>query len=512
MKQHLPPELVEPFVADAIREAGGTSSLLDLLVRHDFTAFAHMVVKLLLGSEAPPRLLWHVQAMGNVVEEVYQGECRRLIVTAPPRHLKSIVTTIAQIAWRLGRDPRIKILLVSYAKELSKDLLGRVRSVLAHPWYRSAFPGVTEGLRVNRADLLETRQGGKVIASSFSAGFTGMGADLIIVDDPLRAQSAFSERQRSRCNSTFDEGLRSRLDDPAHGAIVVVMQRLHEEDLVGHLRAQGDWRELRLPLVAEAREEVPLGRGRHERRVPGTTIDPIRVPPALATEIGRAVGSVVFTAQYQQEPQPAEGTLLRLGNVGTYRQRLSEYDEVVIAVDTALETGEGNDFTACVVLGRSGHRIHVLQVELDRIPFIEQVMLLCALNREYPGAQILVEAANSGIALIQELRRMYGLHVSPASVRRSKEQRAVSVAALLENGDVCVPEQADWLSAFLREVRSFPHGATDDMVDAFVHGLRFLKRHLERERAPQPRAPIARPAARPRPRSRLRPAGAVSRP
>jgi phage terminase large subunit-like protein len=110
-----------------------------------------------------------------------------------------------------------------------------------------------------------------------------------------------------------------------------------------------------------------------QHRRAGTSIDPARIPVALAHEIHRTVGSGVHTAQYRQEPQPAEAALLTLGNIGIYAHRLREYDETVIAVDTAVETGASNDYTACVVLGRSGHPIHVLQVERDRLPFVEQV-------------------------------------------------------------------------------------------------------------------------------------------
>jgi predicted phage terminase large subunit-like protein len=242
--------------------------------------------------------------------------------------------------------------------------------------------------------------------------------------------------------------------------------------------------------------------------VVGTTLDPERVPAEVAQDIGRTVGSVVYSAQYQQDPQPAEGALLRLGNVGRYSEPRRTYDEVVISVDTAMETGEGNDYTACVVLGRVGHRIHVLRVERHKMPFVEQLMLVRELTRTYPRAHIVVEAANSGIALTQELRRQFGLHVTRVSARHSKEQRAVVVAPMLENGDVCLPEQAEWLEAFLREVRSFPHGANDDMVDAFVHGLRFLKRHIDRvQERPYP-APDQRPTGRFRPRGKMRPIGA----
>src|SRR5688572_568554 len=97
---------------------------LRLLMRHEFAAFEQAAITILLGSSAPDALLWHVRAMANVIQEIADGEMRRLIVTVPPRHLKSTVATVAQIAWRLGRNPALKILLVSYSKELSKDLLG----------------------------------------------------------------------------------------------------------------------------------------------------------------------------------------------------------------------------------------------------------------------------------------------------------------------------------------------------------------------------------------------------
>jgi predicted phage terminase large subunit-like protein len=482
-----------------------------LLTRHHFTAFAHMAVHVLLGTAAPNRLLWHVEAMALVVDEINAGHCRRAIITVPPRHLKSTVATAAHIAWRLGNDPTTKILLVCYSKDLAKELLSKARAIMAHRWYRAAFPGVAETLRINRADFVETACGGTVRATSFAAGFTGMGADLIIVDDPLSAQAAFSETQRERCNRTFDEGLRSRLNDPARGAILVVMQRFHEQDLVGHLLAEGAWHELRLPLVAEEEQVVALGGGRHEQREAGTTLDPERMPASTTEEIRRSVGSVVYGAQYQQDPQPAEGALLRTGNLGTYERRLRKYDEFVIAVDTAVETGELNDYTACVVLGRSGHRIHVLQVERGRLAFVEQIMLVRDLSREYPAAHVLVEAANSGGALVQELQREFAMHVTRVSARRSKEHRAIAVAPLLENGDVFLPVAAEWREVFLREVRTFPHGRHDDMVDALVHGLAFLRRHIRRLQHRREPMEHQQPPPKVRPLRRTRPRGALMR-
>ena len=327
-----------------------------------------MGIHILLGSNAPSKLLWHVQAMAHAVTEVAEGRCRRAIVTVPPRHLKSTVATVEHIAWRLGQDPTLKILLVSYSKALSKELLGKVRTLMAHPWYRATFPCVAETLRINRADLVQTAAGGQVTATSFSAGFTGMGADLIIVDDPLRAQSSFSETQRERCIRTFDEGLRSRLE--RSGA-----WRDRGGDATPARGGPG-WsppRGGRLAGVAvAARGRGRAGRAalRRSRRASPGRDNPRPGPRAAGDRRKRSVGpwarssTARNTSRSRSLPRaPCSGW----ATWSRYDKPRRDYDELVIAVDTAMETGEANDYTACVVLGRYGHRIHVLRVERDRI-------------------------------------------------------------------------------------------------------------------------------------------------
>jgi hypothetical protein len=137
------PTLIDRYavLSESTREALLQSAgMLPLLARHDFGVFAHMGIHILLGSNAPFRSLWHVDAMAHLVSEVAAGRCRRAIVTVPPRHLKSTVVTVEHIAWRLGQDPTLKILLVSYSKALSKELLGKVRAIMAHRWYHETFP------------------------------------------------------------------------------------------------------------------------------------------------------------------------------------------------------------------------------------------------------------------------------------------------------------------------------------------------------------------------------------
>ena len=190
---------------------------------------------------------------------VATGETRRLIINLPPRHLKSILASIVFPAWLLGRDPRLRIAVISHGQGLARDLALRTKLVVEAGWYHDVFPEMR--LRSERSGTMdfETTQGGGRYAASLDTGVTGRGFDLIVVDDPLSAQNARSAAERQRVRDAYDGMIASRLDDPARGAIVVVHQRLHEGDLTGHLLTEGRWRHVSLPLVASEETTYRLG-------------------------------------------------------------------------------------------------------------------------------------------------------------------------------------------------------------------------------------------------------------
>jgi predicted phage terminase large subunit-like protein len=471
-------------------------------MRQDFGIFTQVSLRIQLSSEAPKRLPWHVDIMADSVQQLYRGDIRRLIVNLPPRHLKSIVMTVTQIAWWIGKSPGANIMLVCYGQSLAEDLLRRVKDVIAHPWYQRAFPAVCIG-RVNSAHRLETTRGGRIFATSLGGVFTGMGADLIVVDDPLKAQDALSDARRARANQTFDEALLSRLNDPGEGRVVVVMQRLHEDDLAGHLLRRGGWTHIHVPIVAEESIIYPRAEAMAMRRLPGHIIDAQRTPLPVIDELRRTVGGVIFEAQYQQNPQPAAGLFLPLDNLGIYNEPLplEAYDALAVGCDTAMAVGDDNDYTACVVIGRHGPHIHVLNCIQGRIPFNEQLLLLRQLYHAYPGIHLVIENAGQGIPLAQELRREFGMSPILAAVRLNKVQRAAEIIPQLENGYVFLPALAEWTEPFLNELRAFPYGRHDDRVDALVHAIRYLNRLNRLERPHQRPAPSRPQGGRRRPGS-----------
>src|SRR5919198_117250 len=240
----------------------------EALLRQDFTPFVARCFHE-LNPQAELAMNWHLEVIAAKLTAVRQGKIRRLIINLPPRHLKSLMASIAFPAWCLGHDPTAQILCVSYAQDLADKLARDCRAIMTSPWYRRIFPTRLAPHRQAVQEFITTRQGYR-LATSTGGVLTGRGADIIIIDDPLKPEEALSEAQRHACNDWYDHTLYSRLNDKQRGAIIIVMQRLHEDDLVGHVLEQEGWDVVRFPAIAEMDEthevETIFGRRSFARR------------------------------------------------------------------------------------------------------------------------------------------------------------------------------------------------------------------------------------------------------
>src|SRR5438046_4786265 len=233
-----------------------------------------------LNPQAAFLMNWHIEVIAAKLAAVRAGKIRRLIINLPPRHLKSLLASIAFPAWCLGHDPSAQILCVSYAQDLADKLARDCRSIMMSPWYRQIFPTRLAPHRQAVQEFITTRQGYR-LATSTGGVLTGRGADIILIDDPLKPEEALSDAQRKAANEWYDHTLYSRLNDKRRGAIVIVMQRLHEDDLVGHVLAQEPWELVRFPAIAEADEVHPVETILGEqcfRRRQGQALQPDREP------------------------------------------------------------------------------------------------------------------------------------------------------------------------------------------------------------------------------------------
>jgi hypothetical protein len=211
---------------------------LKALLRSDLRFFVWKSFQTILpGTPYLPN--WHVDAIVHQLMRVQAGDISRLLINQPPRSLKSICVSVAYVGWLLGHDPTRRVIVVSYANELAAELHRQFRMIIDAPWYRALFPAMRPA-RDSGAELVTTAGGGRY-ATSIGGTLTGRGGDLVLVDDPLKAEEAMSEPARKRAIDWFAGTLVSRLNDKANDPIIVVMQRLHENDLAGHLLGQGGW-------------------------------------------------------------------------------------------------------------------------------------------------------------------------------------------------------------------------------------------------------------------------------
>lgn len=418
------------------------------------------------------------------LQALVEGEGQNLIVTLPPRGLKSFLVSVALPAWLLGRSPGNQVMAVSYAQSLA-DSHGRERvKLMRSPFYTSVFGDVlTPGGSPRRAATVGR---GGIFATGIDGSATGMGADWLVFDDPQNAQNALSEQVRTSSNRQFEQTFLSRRNDPLTARIIIVMQRLHEEDFVGHaLGLPGlDWDVLNLPAIAEEDEEHAYRTAAGERvfrRRAGDPLHPERFPLTYLDEMRATVGEARFATQYQQRPAPAGGGLVKADWFRRYSQadRPESFDEVIQSWDTANTTKEWSDWTVCTTWGRTAESIYLLSVHRERMLFPDLVRAALRLARKWRPDVVLIEDRASGTQLLQELRERGIGYCQAIKPHANKEIRMTNQTALIESGRVWIPKDADWVQTYLRELLVFPNGKFDDQVDSTSQALAYLTAWIE---------------------------------
>jgi predicted phage terminase large subunit-like protein len=448
------------------------------VLRSDFWCFAQRCFSE-LNPQAAFAENWHLEVIAAKLTAVREGKIRRLIINLPPRHLKSMMASIAFPAWYLGHDPSAQLLCVSYAQDLADKLARDCRSIMMSPWYGKIFP-THLAARQAVQEFITTRQGYR-LATSTGGVLTGRGADIIVIDDPLKPEEALSAAQRKAANEWYDHTLYSRVNDKRHGAIVIVMQRLHEDDLVGHVLGQEQWEVIRFPAIAEADEvhriETIWGPQCFSRRQ-GEALHPGREPLEVLDRIRRTTGEYNFAGQYQQSPAPLGGGLVKAEWFKRYaeKDRPERFDRIVQSWDTANKATELSDFSVCTTWGVKDKNLYLLGVFRRRLEYPALKRAVREQQSLFGASVVLIEDKASGTQLIQELIAE-GCHaVKGYQPINDKIMRLNSQTAMIENGFVHIPEVAPWLAEYLHELTVFPNGKHDDQVDSTAQFLDWFKR------------------------------------
>ena len=432
-----------------------------------------------LNSAASFQPTPHIEVMAAKLQAVRDGRIKRLIVAIPPRHLKSLAASVALPAWLLGHDANAAIVNVTYGQELSDKFARDCRAIMTASWYRALF---ATRLVSDRASLTElvTTAGGFRLATSVGGVLTGRGADFIIVDDPLKPVDAMSESRRAAVNQWFDGTLFSRLNDKTKGAIVIVMQRLHEDDLVGHVLKRESWDVLSLPAIAERDEKLvvdtPFG-PRFFDRGAGEALCAERESLATLQQIRNAIGEANFAGQYQQTPAPAGGGMVKAAWFPRYRAEdlPQNFDRIVQSWDTANKPTELADYSVCTTWGLKGPNFWLLNVLRKKLAYPELKRAVREQSELFSPTVILIEDKASGTQLIQDLIADGLSAVTRYAPDGDKIMRLHAQTATIENGFVHLPEAAHWLPDYLAEFMLFPNARYDDQVDSTAQALAWAK-------------------------------------
>ena len=447
------------------------------ILRCDFLTFIHRCY-LQLHPQTRFQFNWHLDLIAHWLECVRRGAVRRLILNVPPRSLKSICASVAFSAWILGHDATRRLICASYGQELADKHARDSRLIMNSAWYREIFPTRLAADRLATADFQTTLQGGRM-STSVGGVLTGRGGDILIIDDPTKPDEALSESQRNAANEWFDHTLYTRLNDKREGAIVIVMQRLHMDDLVGHVLEKEHWDVVSLPAIAEEEEtwqyNTLRGTQSHVRHA-GEALHPEREPLEVLRRIRESLGEYAFAAQYQQSPVPLGGALIKTAWLCYYESNSlpQHFDTLLQSWDTANKVTELSDFSVCTTWGIQDKHVYLLNVFRRRLDYPDLKRAVQEQARLWSPNTVVIEDRASGTQLIQELAREGLPQVKGVSPAGDKVMRMHAQTAAIENGFVHFPKEAPWLADYIHELTTFPQGKFDDQVDSTAQALAWI--------------------------------------
>lgn len=427
-------------------------------------------------------LSWHHRVLFETLDKFARGEIQRLIIQMPPRHGKSEAVSRRLPAYLFGLNPDLQIIAASYGADLAQRMNRDVQRIMDSPEYHRLFPDTrlnsdnvrtVSGGALRNSDLFEiVGRKGVYRAAGVGGAITGMGANVAIIDDPVKNQEeADSKVYRDKVWEWYVSTLYTRLENP--GQVLLTLTRWHEDDLAGRLLAQAkndpeadQWVVLSLPAVKE-KDGDPI-----DPREVGEALWPNRYPLARLNKL-RAQGSRVWNALYQQRPSAAAGNIIKRGEIRYYDALPNNLEQWLISVDCTFTKKATSDFVAMQVWARAKANKYLVDQVYQQLGITGTIKALVALCAKYPQATLkLIENKANGPAVEDLLKgQIAGLVLwEPTG---DKVARLNACAPQFEGGNVFLPnpQRNPWVTEFVEELVSFPNAVHDDRTDACTQAL-----------------------------------------
>jgi predicted phage terminase large subunit-like protein len=480
----------------------------DALYRVSFGAFAYAAYAALYPNK-PLVPNWHIKCICHHLQEMSRqletggsvmidtrAVSKHLVINLPPRSLKSFLVSIAWVAWMLGRNPNLEIICASYSEDLAHKFSRDCRVLMESRFYKRVFRTRLNPRKSTETEFETTKRGGR-LATSIGATLTGRGADIFIIDDPTKSNDAHSKVALEAANDWFRSTALNRRNNPAKTLMLVVQQRLHTNDLSGLLIDHG-WPSLVMPAIATEAQDYAIADGEVYYRPAKELLQPDWDSLGELETTKAEIGSRNFAAQYQQNPTPPDGNMIKSSWLRRYHSvpPRDKFRSMVLSCDPAAKTNVSNDYTAMTVVGIDAKELYLLHVERGHWTVLEMQRRITALASQWKTTHIIVEDTASGMGLIQLLREQTRLPVIGQHPTDDKETRMSRHEGRFEAGRILLPAEAPWLADFENELLAFPSGRYDDQVDALLLFLDWFAKNEHCLRPP--RYPMAFVSSRPR--------------
>jgi len=430
--------------------------------------------------------------MQKEAERIIRGEEKTddIIINVPVRSGKSLIASVAFNAWVWTIDPTFKIVTASYGDILSKSLSTKTRDLIKSDWYQERFGHIYQLKKdQDTKGLFETTKGGSRFATSTGAAATGMGGHMIIADDLMNPDEAKSPKKRETVNEWYDTTLWTRTDTPDLVCRFIIMQRLSDKDLTGHLLELGGYRHICIPAEAKANVQPASLRKFYKEGL--FFIE--RFTRKILDQFKVALRERGFEAQLNQSPKVASGNIINTSFI-KYLDEPPKPLKIIQTMDTAFKDGEENDYSVCMTWCSFRHpdrpdrdSYYLMHVMKGKFTFPDLKKRMHEVAKKFKPSKIIIEDKASGQSLIQEFEldkyiKRKLLRVNPD---RDKVTRAHSITEIVEDGFVYFPSTGHWVAGCIEELSLFDSGEFDDQVDTFVYALQYYSKKLGDHREPK---------------------------
>lgn len=416
----------------------------------------------------------HHQAIAAHLEALEKRQIKKLIITMPPRMGKTLLASELFASFYLGRNPTHEIIFSTYSKERAMDIGLKVKTNIESEKYQSIFNTRAASGSKSKSQIVTT-DGGALYSVGVGGAVVGRGANLFLMDDLIKSRAEAESEGARRILLEWFRGVAFTRLMPG-GVICLINTRWHTQDITGFILEEWgeDWVHLDLPAICEQETDF-LGRQK------GDALWPEFFNVKDLDDIRRVIGTREFSAQYQQQPVGAKGSLVQLDWFQRYSKDPDrmQFKRIIQSWDTAYESGKRNDPSVCTVWGQdagSDGKIYLLDVWRKRADYPDVRKAIYMMYQKWPKtSKILIEDRTSGKSIIKDLQQT-NLPIIPIKDQASKEVRLIAVSGMIEAGKIYLPEKASWLYDYESEMSQFPVGKHDDQVDSTSQALDYLKK------------------------------------